>query len=31
MNRKEKNKGGNIFFDITAFKLFLYNLFAKRC
>ena len=31
MNRMEKNKSGDIFFDITALKLFLYNLFAKWC
>ena len=31
MNRMEKNKSGDIFFDITAFKLFLYNLLAKWC
>ena len=31
MNRMDKNKSGDIFFDITALKLFLYNLLAKWC
>ena len=31
MNRMEKNKSGDIKKDITALKLFLYNLLAKWC